>query len=303
LNILLVNIDSKIPNLPLMKLSSWHKAKGDTVGFNIRDPDKVYISCIFEKNRAQALGMPGIFTSPVEIGGYGVSDVKLPEEIEHLCPDYSLYGIDYSMGFTSRGCIRSCPWCIVPKVEGKIRDHAPLSEFLSHRKLILLDNNFLASPRWFKNLKELISRKIKINFNQGLDIRLVNQENAKFLSRVLYYDWHFKERRLHFAFDVPEIENEVLMGIQMLEKAGIPRSHLMFYVLVGFNTSYEEDLHRINLLLNERVKSYIMPFNDRHDSYYPHLERWINGRYYEVVPWLNYNHGNSQQIIKSMVNS
>jgi len=298
MKVLLVDVDSKMPNPALMKISASHKARGNTVGFDIRDPDKVYISCIFEKNRAQALGRAGIFNCPVEVGGYGVSDVKLPDEIEHLCPDYSLYGIHYSMGFTSRGCIRSCPWCIVPKVEGQIRDHAPLNEFLRHKKLILLDNNFLVSPRWSENLKELIARKIKVNFNQGLDIRLVDQENAKLLSRVRYYDWHFKEPRLHFAFDLPEIEDDVLEGIRTLEKAGIPRVHLMFYVLVGFDTSYEEDLHRVNLLLKERVKPYIMPFNDRHDTYYPHLERWINGRYYEVVPWERYDHGDSQRIIK-----
>ena len=299
MRILLIDVDSKMPNLALMKLSAWHKTRGDIVGFDVADPDKVYISCIFEKNGPKTLGQAQLFSCRVEIGGYGVSDVKLPDEVEHLCPDYSLYGIDCSMGFTSRGCLRSCPWCIVPKFEGKIRDHAPLSEFLRHKKLILLDNNFLASPRCSENLKELIAHEVKVNFNQGLDIRLVNQENAKLLSEVLYYDWHFKERRLHFAFDLPEIEDDVLEGIRTLEKAGIPRFHLMFYVLVGYDTSYAEDLHRIKLLLDQGVKPYIMPYDDRHDGYYPHLERWINGRYYKVVPWQKYDHGKSQVIIQS----
>jgi len=299
LKVLLIDVDSKIPNLALMKLSSWHKARGDTVGFRIRDPDKVYISCIFEKNKPQALGRAGIFNCPVEVGGYGVSDVKLPEEIEHLCPDYSLYGIHYSMGFTSRGCIRSCPWCIVPKVEGKVRDHAPLTEFLRHGRVILLDNNFLASPRCNENLHLLIAWKTEVNFNQGLDIRLVDSHVAKLLRQVKYYDSDFKDRRLYFAFDLPEVEIDVLRGIRTLEEAGIPRSHLMFYVLTGFNTTIQEDLHRVQVLEKLKVLPYIMVYNDRKElKLQQHLERWVNGLYYQVCSFQDYDHGDSQRFIK-----
>jgi len=168
-----------------MKISAYHKMKGDSVGFNIKNPDLVYISCIFSWNRSKALGIAKFWESigcRVKIGGTGI-DLKnnLPYEIEHIMPDYALYNLDYSIGFTSRGCIRNCPWCIVPKKEGGIKDHASLDEFLypSHKKLILYDNNFLASPKWHENLKELIRRKIKVSFNQGLDIRLIDNENAE----------------------------------------------------------------------------------------------------------------------------
>jgi len=306
MNVLLIDVDQKFPNLALMKISAWHKKKGDAAGFNVNNPDKVYISTVFTWHKAKALGMANFYKSlgcEVEIGGSGIDLKKtLPDEIEHIMPDYSLYGIRYSIGFTSRGCIRNCPWCIVPKKEGSIRNHAPIDEFYvpRWRKLILYDNNFLASPKWYENLRELIARKIKVSFNQGLDIRLINQENARLLSKVHYYDDQFKDRRLYFSFDLLQIEDQMLKGIETLEKAGIPRSHLMFYVLVGFNTTYGEDLYRLNLLMKERVLPYVMPYNNRHDSYYPHLARWINRSVYNLVPWEEYKSGNSQEIIKEL---
>lgn len=168
MKVLLVQVDGKMPNLALMKISSWHKKQGDKVFLqNLINPDKVYISCIFSQNRAKALGIAKMFNCQVEVGGYGINDAQLPFDVEHTMPDYSLYGIRYSIGFTSRGCIRNCPWCIVPKKEGNIKDHAPINEFYvsAWKKLILWDNNFLASPRWYENLREIITRKIKVSFN------------------------------------------------------------------------------------------------------------------------------------------
>jgi len=315
MKVLLIQADGKMPNLALMKISAWHKKMGDkvylkrgldpTLPLECSNPDIVYISVIFSWNKKKALTLADMLKKKgikVLIGGYAISNDKLPYEIEHIMPDYDLYGIDYSMGYTSRGCIRKCPWCIVWRKEGYIREHAELKEFLHprHRKVILLDNNLLAAPNGRKVLIELIARRLMVNFNQGLDIRLVNRENAKLLSKIRYYDWRFKNRTLHFAFDLPETENEVLRGIKILEEAGIPRDHLMFYVLVGYNTSYKEDMHRINLLIKEGVKPYVMPYNDRHDSYYPHLERWVNHLVYEFVPWEKYDHGNSQAIIHQL---
>lgn len=305
--VLLIDVDSKMPNLALMKISMWHKKKGDVVGFGISDPDTVYVSCVFEQNRSKALGIAKFWESMgcnVQVGGSGVDLKKtLPDEIEHECPDYSLYGIRYSIGFTSRGCIRNCPWCIVPEKEGSIREHSPIDEFYVHYwgKMLLYDNNFLASPKWYEKLMEIIIRKIKVCFNQGLDIRLIDQENARLLAKTHYYDNEFKDRRLYFAFDIPQIEDQVLHGIETLKNAGIPPQHLMFYVLVGYNTTYEEDMHRINLLIKEDVLPYVMPYNNRKDSYYPHLARWINRRLYNWVPWEKYSRGNSQKIILSII--
>jgi len=304
MKVVLIDADSKMANLALMKISQWHKQKGDQVylkkgtapllPLECLRPDKIYISCVFEQNREAVLTLTHALRKRnfnVEVGGSGVDLTKeLPYAIEHTMPDYALYHIEYSIGFTSRGCIRSCPWCIVPKKEGKIRDHAPISEFYNPRwkRLLPLDGNFLASPKWYQNLREIIARKVRVSFNQGLDIRLVDNETAYWLSRTHYTDDQFRRKRLYFSFDLPDIEPEVLEGIHTLKRHGIRPRHQMFYVLVGFNTTIEEDLHRINLLIKEGVLPFVMPYNNRKDSYYPHLARWINKRYYKVVSWQDY---------------
>ena len=285
---------AKLPNLALMKLSAYHKARGDAVGFNVADPDLIYASCIFPKSRRTILSQLSFYPNVEKVvGGYGFNDSKLPDEIEHVCPDYSLYGINYSMGFTSRGCIRSCPWCIVPHKEGSMRDHAPLEEFLRHDRLILLDNNFLASPKWRENLQAIIDRRIRVNFNQGLDIRLVDSEVARLLSTVRYYDHKFKHRRLHFAFDLPRLESDVIRGVTLLGRSGVPPQHLMFYVLVGYDTNFDEDRHRVETLFKLGVLPYVMRYNYHRDN--PQLNafaRWVNRRYYKLCEWKNYTRRN-----------
>ena len=300
MKVLLIQVDGKWPNLALMKLAAWHKAQGDQVYLDRGcDPERVYIGCIFTKNRPKALGIARMFPqSEVIIGGSGVNYEKLPDEIEHTCPDYELFGIKYSMGYTSRGCFRKCPWCLVPRMYGDIHEHAHLDEFIRHDKVRLLDDNFLASSNWAEKLEDMGRRGTKVCFTQGLDIRLVDMEAAKLLSKVQYRENHFQRRRLYFSWDLPEIEDKVIEGIDLLEKADIPARQLMFYVLVGFNTSYDEDLHRIRTLAERGCLPYVMPYNDRKDSYYPHLERWVNRRMYEFIPWEKYDCGESQTWIQ-----
>jgi len=299
MNVLLIQVDGTKPNLALMKISAFHKKKHDKVFLETPElfwaglnPEKVYISCIFSQNRGKAEGIAKMFNCDVEVGGSGIDLPKtLSDQIEHMMPDYNLYGIKYSVGFTSRGCHRSCPWCIVPQKEGMIREHAPIDEFYVPRwkKLILYDNNFLASLRWAEKLHELIARKIKVSFNQGLDIRLVDQEVAKLLHKVHYYADNFKKRRLYFSFDLPEIEPKVIQGIERLKKADIKPHHLMFYVLVGYNTTFEQDYHRFELLDKLGVKPFIMVYNNRKDKpILRHFARWVNKRYYKVCKFEDY---------------
>jgi len=303
--ILLVDVDSKIPNPALMKLSRHHRMMGDdtelvrlrggkslldlfTFGF---EPSQVYVSCIYPKNRPHALWVQQNYPKAV-IGGSGYDlNSQLPEGIEHLCPDYRLYGQDYSIGYTSRGCIRKCPWCIVPQKEGKIRDHAPLHEFLRHEKLLLLDNNFLASPRCNDNLKELIARKIKVSISQGLDPRLIDQENARLLSHTRYYDGKFKRRTLYLSFDLPEIEPDVIKAVETLKRFGVKPWHLFFYMLVGYNTTFVQDVHRFEVLRSLGVFPYVMRYNFRRDDKQLNkFARWVNagGAGYRSVPWEGY---------------
>lgn len=138
------------PNLALMKLSAYHKGRGDEVYLNqpLDQPALTYGSCVFTWNAKMQASIP----HGAPTGGSGLSlDKELSAEVEHIMPDYSLYsGVDYSLGFTSRGCIRKCPWCIVPEKEGAMQAWTRIYEFWNrqHRKILLLDNNLLAAPNW-----------------------------------------------------------------------------------------------------------------------------------------------------------
>lgn len=309
-NVLLVDADSKTANLPLMKLSQHHKQKDDTVflkrglapelPLDCLEPDKIYISCIFTKNAERALDLSKQLSSrnfDVEIGGSGVDlEKELPHAIEHAMPDYTLYGIQHSIGFTSRGCIRKCPWCIVWRKEGKIRDHARICEFYdpTWHRLLLYDNNFLAAPSWRKTLQDIHDNKIKVCFNQGLDIRLIDNEIAELLSKLRYYDDQFKRRRLYLSYDLSDLEPVVSKGIELLKKHGIRPRHQMWYVLTGYGEADEAELltdalWRLNLLIDKKVLPFVMLYNNRNDMpYLRHLARWINGRYYMICSYEEY---------------
>jgi len=307
--VLLIDLDSKkdFPELALMKLSTSHKALGDNVKLVCRPtidrkkhgnkstitsidmfghkPDKVYIACVFDKNKSKAIALGDCYkTSEVVYGGSGLNFDTLPDDIEHILPDYLLYGVDYSMGFTSRGCLRRCPFCIVWKKEGKIKDNAPISEFMhpDHKKLILLDNNFTASPKFDENLKFIIDNSLKVNFNQGLDIRLMTEEKAGLIADTKYYNWTFISRRLHFAWDFMEAEKDVERGIQFLNNAGIPSRHLMVYMICHYNTDFGQDMYRFKKLVEWGCDPYVMIFNNyREDKRLLDFKRYVNRRVYK----------------------
>lgn len=267
----LIQVDGKMPNLALMKLASWHRNKGDDVtvlDISNLQFDRIYASKIF-------------------VGGSGY-DLKseLPKEIEAQVPDYDLFKTDYSIGFSSRGCIRDCGFCIVQEKEGYIRE-APF-DWINHHKVVLLDNNFLASPSWKEKLEYFIRQKLKVSFNQGLDIRLVNEENASLLAKVKYYDLKFRRRRLYFSFDDPKLEKVVRESVKILNEAGIPSRHLMFYVLVGYHTSFKEDYRRFQILNELGCLPFIMLYNNKWDPLLRRFARWVNKRYYRVVEWENF---------------
>jgi len=290
----LIQVDGKLPNLTLMKISTYKKSKGNIVNFDISNPDEVWISCIFTWNKHKAFDYARKYLkiAKVRIGGSGVSlNITLPEEIEHIMPDYSLYNIDYSVGFTSRGCIRKCPFCIVPEKEGYIREHSPFNEFVhpSHKKILLLDNNFLASPKCKEKLEWLIEGKYRVSFNQGLDIRLINEELAKLLKEVKSRNLKFSDTRYYFAWDSLSYSKQVFKGIEALLNAGIKPQHLMFYVLVGFDTTFEEDLYRVHKLIEFGCYPFIMKYNNKREPRINALARWVNRRYHKVVSWHEYS--------------
>ena len=273
----LIDVDSKIPNLALMKLSAWHKRQGDDVGFDItsrasRDLDLVYASSVFARSRFLRRMFERIYPQGV-FGGTGWSlDNKLPDEVEAMRPDYDLYGIDYAMGFTSRGCIRRCSYCVVPQKEGEIRPVAEIAQFLNPRshRVVLLDNNFLASPAWRERIAEIKCLGLKVDFNQGLDIRLLDDEAAHALVGI-------NPPYLRFSWDDIGLEVVVRRGIEILRKAGYPirRQRLGFYVLVGFDSNHEEDLYRCNMLHGLNINTHVQVYEGA-NKLTRHLARWGN---------------------------
>ena len=185
MNVGLVDVDGhNFPNLALMKLSAWHKNQGDEAGFAdmFGSYDKLYMSKVFTFSPDDLMVYE---TKEIVRGGTGYGDYKavLPDAVEHTYPDYSLYRIDYAMGFTTRGCPNKCSFCIVPKKEGSIRPHAEISEFWGGQKhTVLLDNNILASDHGIKQLEWSIG-KTKIDCNQGIDARLISK--SEYLQKLL----------------------------------------------------------------------------------------------------------------------
>lgn len=276
MKVLLISVDSKIPNLALMKISAWHKQKGDDVSINNTDnPDMVYASVVFSKNKHLVDGLKFYYpNTKINIGGYGFSDRKLPYEIEHTMPDYSVFNCDCSIGFSTRGCIRNCWFCSVPKKEGMIRINSPVQEFHhpDHDTVVLLDNNILYLNDWFmQNTDYILKEDIKVEIESGIDIRLVNDANAARLKELKHAG------RLHFAFDDISYEKDVRRGIEILEKAGFKPRALMCYVLAkpgGFDDAWRR--HEI-IWKEYGIDPFIQVYNNsREDHSIRRLARWCN---------------------------
>jgi hypothetical protein len=280
MNILLIDIDSKIPNRALINLYSWHKAQGDQVGFNVSDPDIVYASVIFKKNKHLVDGLRSWYpNAEIVIGGSGYDLAKkLPHEIENIFPDYSLYpDMDYSLGFTTRGCIRNCYFCVVPKKEGHIQRWQHPKEFHDPRfkTIQLLDNNWLADREWFFETSNwIIDHDLKLIEN-GLDIRLLDQELAEQIAR-------FKMAKpLKFAFDSMADKEAVLKGVELLKAAGVNvRQNVQFYVYVHDDNQYDSGVERCRILKQIGTNPFVM-FNmdNLATPRIKGLKRWANRKW------------------------
>ena len=253
----LIDVDSKIPNLALMKISAYHKSKGDTVGFNLKYPDKIYQSIVFTKNRGKALNKT-LIEIPVEYGGSGISlKSRLPDEIEFIKPDYDLYPSEYSMGFTSRGCNRNCYFCIVTKKEGGFKKWQHPSEFHDDRfkTMKLLDNNILLDKDRFKKLSDwFYDNNVRVDMTQGYDVRLLDDEILTYIIQI-----RDKSVPLKFAFDDTSLESIVRDKIQMIKDAGVnTRSHVAFYCYCHDDSMFDDTLYRSNVLRSLNVNADVM---------------------------------------------
>ncbi|WFR56403.1 radical SAM protein [Anaerocolumna sp. AGMB13025] len=315
----LIDVDSKIPNLALMKISSFYKSLGEQVEF-VRDNvkyEKIYASAIFTRSKDECEKLIAMYGDKIEIGGTGWSLQKeLPEEIEKMKPDYDLYSIEEiasrmkgigtkghkykkaaeivnaGIGFTSRGCIRNCGFCFVPKKEGLFRSVAEIKDLINPKSkvLILHDNNLTADPYCIDKLHEIRDRGLIVDINQGCDVRLVNDDIAKALSEVKHL------RSIHYAWDLMGYENQVMDGIKTLSKYIKPYRHMCF-MLVGFNTSFDEDMYRFKKLVEMKVDPFVMIYNQLPDTKLKHFARWVNSRIYkkcrfeEYGPWIKEQNG------------
>lgn len=262
------------PNLALMKISAYHKAQGDTVSLDEPEPDLVYVSSPFSQYK-DACDYSKMFPdAKIEYGGYGFSDRQLPYEIEHLLPDYSIFNCDHSMGFTTRGCIRNCWFCQVPKKEGQIRINSPVQEFHhpDHDTVVLLDNNILYFNDWFmQNTDYILKEDLKVEIESGIDMRLVNDANAERLKELKHAG------RLHFAFDDLSYETEVRRGIEILEEAGFKPRYLMCYIL-AWPGGFDDAWRRHEIIWKEYgIDPFIQVFNNsRKDPSIRRFARWCN---------------------------
>lgn len=243
----LLATDSKIPNLAIMKISSHYKSKGADVDwynpmFDMQDTDILYESKIFTFTPSYQY-YP--LNAQIIRGGTGIDITsKLPNEIEHIKElDYSLYpNCDYSILFLSRGCIRKCPFCVVPKKEGLIHRVDPSHLNPKGKWIKLLDNNFFSCKEWRENIDLLRSYNQPVDFNTGIDLRVMTEEHAKALGKL-------KIKCIHCAWDSYKDKSTVLKGLEILIKYVKPYK-ITCYVLVGFENKsiIDEDLERVMTL-------------------------------------------------------
>lgn len=285
MKISLVDVDShNFPNLALMKLSAWHKAQGDTVGWYtplFSQPDKIYASKVFTFTQ-DFIDYAGCDPEPIKGGtGYDVKS-KLSPEIDNMLPDYSIYPqYKHAIGFLSRGCIRNCDFCLVRQKEGYIHAYNDITRISSGRDtVVLMDNNFLANEPEFvtEQLEKAISLKLKIDFNQGLDCRLVNDDNAKLLSKCR---WSAKGHKyIRFSCDHSSVVKPLKNAIKTMRNNGYKGEFFIYFLA----KEVEETLDRINqvIALDKKINPFVMPFRDcksaenTKNKELQRLARWCN---------------------------
>lgn len=297
----MIDVDGhNYPNLAIMKLSAWHKARGDTVEWWWSDffhYDVVYMAKVFSDAYTPDAPEP-INADQVIKGGTGYAitleggrevyhperDGHLPPEIEHIYPDYSMYRdmtAETAFGFLTRGCPRGCAFCHVAGKEGRASVKvADLSEFWNgQRNITLMDPNILACREREGLLEQLATSGAYVDFNQGLDIRLIDNDTTDLLGRM-------RVKCLHFAWDNPAEDLEP--AFKSFSERYRRKDHRTksVYVLTNFGSTQEEDLHRIYTLRRLGFDPYVMVYNKEAAPRETRLlQRWCNNKIiFNTVP-------------------
>lgn len=276
------------PNLAIMKISAWHKANGDQVEWwnPLLSYDKVYSSKVFTFTPECGYLPPGAIKGGT---GYGIYDA-LPEEIDEMKPDYSLYpACDHAIGFLTRGCIRHCPWCVVPRKEGLISQYRTWREVKrpGSRDIVFMDNNVLACEHGIAQIHDMIGENVRVDFNQGLDARLITSEVAVLLSRLKWI------RFIRMSCDTDAMLDVVLNAIQRLNHCGVKPYKVFVYLLVQDIASAER---RAIALRNVGAEVFAQPYRDFENMIEPTEEqkrfaRWVNKKeiFKQVERFSDYN--------------
>ena len=265
-----INILTDAPkhNLAAMKISTWHKASGDEVLLNmpIFPADYTYASILFDHNKK-------LFRAD-EYGGPAFDGSCLPNEVENLKPDLSLMGIKYSIGYTYRPCSNPCLFCKVPRMEHPDIDHHSIYEFFDpkHDTVCLLNNNTFQDPRWRETFEEIWFENLSVIDENGYDLRLMDDEKADALHRTKW------ATSLHFAWDRIEDEAIIVHGLKLLRKHKLGSTSNGVYVLIGYNTTEAEDLHRCQIVNDYGLTPYPMPYVKT--AYTKRFKRFVNLHYY-----------------------
>jgi len=276
--------DTKFPNLALMKLSAWHKQVGNKVSIYESllhsTYDLVYSSKVFTfTNTEKPFGT-------VVYGGTGYnSPITLPEDCEHIMPDYDIFNCNKSYGFLTRGCIRKCKHCIVPEKEGDIKPHADIEEFLAHKECILMDNNVLACDHGIEQIEKIARLGIKVDFNQGLDARLIDDGIARRLAKVRWL------KPVRLACDDKSQMKAIQKAVTLLRWYNVTPQRYFVYVLVK---DIDDALERLKFLKGLYLDPFAQPYIDYTGKAKPtqeqkDLARWVEHKaIFNSVLWEDY---------------
>jgi hypothetical protein len=302
-NVLLFQLDGKIPNIALMRLSAHHRKLGNEIAFRWTgtprrelwdQPDAVFASTIFEKTKPAVDRLREEFPKAV-VGGTGVDVTSSLEAIgvTTIEQDYSIYPKwRQSIGFTQRGCRLKCPFCVVPRKEGAIREEQSIFQLWRGdpwpRELILLDNDFFGQPNWRNRIKEINDGKFKVSFNQGINARFLTDEAAEAIASVDYRDDSMTVRRIYTAWDNRKDEGRLISGLNRLVKYGVKPDHIMVYMLIGYWPweTLEDRLYRQRRLRDFGCRPYPMPFTRTRELV--GFQRWVIGAYDKRISWQDF---------------